>query len=673
MKNRQTKSLFIYWLSAILAVYLSSCGGSSEKQSGSDKSREIEPEIAQGPVALAGDEEVLEFYAAKPDFFRVKTIEDLPDDLSWADGSDQAEFASPEAKQGGTLKLFTGDWPRTLRFVGPDANGAFRRYILDNNAYGLVGTHPEGDGYIPGLAKEWAMGNDGKTVYFRLDPDARYSDGKRVRVTDFFFLFYFMQSKHLQAPWYNDYYSEEKFENVTLYDTRTLSITFYKAKPDVIEKVSLRPVPQHFYKFLDQDYLKEYQWKMEPTTGPYEVLPENVEDGVAITLTRVPDWWADKKKFSRYRFNPEKVRITVVREPNKAFELFRKGELDWHSLSVPEYWYEKLPDDAPEVANGYIHKVQFYNVIPRPSWALRINSGIPPLDNEDVRIGIHHSMNWDLVIEKIFHGDFQRMRTVADGYGDRSHPTLMSRGFSVEKATESFTKAGYLEKGPDGILINDDGDRLAFTLTTGYKRFASALTVLQQEAKKAGLELNLEILEMTAAWKKLDEKNHQIGFGALNRSVELYPRFWEPFHSDNAYVEEGESKYDDNGTLKNGLTPKTDTNNDTQTAVREIDRLIDRYRKSESLEEITSLSHTLSEKLHDHAGFIPAWVKPWYRVGHWRWVKWPKGFNVKESRRWDEFSVHWIDEEAKAETEKAKVENKSFPPSIKTFDQYMRK
>ena len=54
-------------------------------------------------------------------------------------------------------------------------------------------------------------------------------------------------------------------------------------------------------------------------------------------------------------------------------------------------------------------------------------------------------------------------------------------------------------------------------------------------------------------------------------------------------------------------------------------------------------------------------------------MKWPKGFNVKESRSWDEFSVHWIDEEAKAETEKAKTDNKSFPPSIKTFDQYMRK
>ena len=60
-----------------------------------------------------------------------------------------------------------------LRFVGPDGNGAFRSYMLDYNALYLVMPHPNGDGYYPGLAKEWAYGPDGRPVYFRLHPDAR--------------------------------------------------------------------------------------------------------------------------------------------------------------------------------------------------------------------------------------------------------------------------------------------------------------------------------------------------------------------------------------------------------------------------------------------------------------------------------------------------------------------
>jgi len=628
--------------------------------------------VELGPVELASVEEVKDFYEASPKFFSVKKTEDIPDNLKWKDGLDEPVFSSPDAKQGGTMNQYTGDWPRTLRFVGPDASGSFRRHILDNNAFALVHEHPETDGYIPAIAKRWAVGEDRKTVFFELDPDARYSDGEPVQVTDFFFHFYFMRSKHIKAPWYNDYYDDKKFLNITLYNTRTLSITYYKAKPDVITKAAIRPVPEHHYEELDEDFLKDYQWEFEPTAGPYEVRKENINDGVAITLTRVVNWWADKKKFYKNRFNPEKIRVTVVREPAKVFELFRKGELDWHGLSLPEYWYDKLPNDDPEVENGYIHKAQFYNDIPRPTWALRINCSKPLLDNQDIRQGLHYSMNWDLVNKEIFHGDFERMQTVADGYGGRSNPKVKAREFSVEKAGVAFAKAGFSKRGADGILQNDTGKRLSFTITTGYKRFSSLLTVLQQEAKKAGVELNIEMLELTAGWKKTNEKQHEISFGGLNNSVELYPRFFEPYHSYNAYVEEGDKLYKADGSLRKGITPKPDTNNSTLTANRELDSRIKQYREAEGLEEITELSHDLIQRLHDHAGFIPAWAKPWYRVGYWRWVKWPEGFNVRQSRDMEEFHLHWIDTDVKAQTQEAKKSGKKFKKTIRVHDQYRK-
>jgi len=660
----------------LMACIFTGCGKSNGKSGkGAGKANgqsEVIAPVKVGPVALDSVEEVKDFYKASPEFFVIKKTEDIPEDLKWEDGLGEPVFSSPNAKKGGTMNLHTGDWPRTLRFVGPDASGSFRRHIMDNNAFALVHEHPETDGYIPAIARRWAVGKDKKTVYFELDPTVRYSDGQPVRVTDFFFHFYFMRSKHIKAPWYNDYYDNEKFLNITLYNTRTLSITYYKAKPDVITKAAIRPVPEHHYEEIDEDYLKDYQWVFEPTAGPYEVREENVNDGVAITLTRVVNWWADKKKYYKNRFNPEKIRVTVVREPAKVFELFRKGELDWHGLSLPEYWYDKLPNDAPEVESGYIHKAQFYNDIPRPTWALRINCSMPLLNNQNIRQGLHYSMNWNLVNKEIFHGDFERMQSIADGYGGRSHPTLKAREFSVEKAETAFANAGFTERGADGILQNASGKRLSFTITTGYKRFSSLLTVLQQEAKKAGVELNIEMLELTAGWKKTSEKKHEISFGGLNNSVELYPRFFEPYHSYNAYEEEGDELYNADGSLREGITPKPDTNNSTLTADRELDKLIKQYREAEDLKEITELSHKLIKKLHDHAGFIPAWAKPWYRVGYWRWVKWPDGFNVKQSRDMEEYHLHWIDTAVKAETQKAKKSGEKFKKTIKVFDQYRK-
>jgi microcin C transport system substrate-binding protein len=651
---------------------LSEINGSVEKNSSGRPSGILNDRGEVHPLLAGCSEDVLEFYQKNSDCFSIASVSDIPSDLKWQDGSEEEEFSSANAKKGGTWEVFMRDFPRTLRTIGPDANGAFRSYLLDYNVISLTHAHPNSDRYYPGLAKSWAVGEDGKTVYFKVDPEARYSDGEKVKVSDFFFFFYFMRSKHIQAPWYNDFYGKDKFQKVTLYDEKTLSITFYKAKPDIVERVSIRAKPEHFYGELDGEFLSKYQWNPEPTTGAYVALSENVDKGKSITLTRQKDWWADQKRFFRYRFNPDKIKVSVVRDYNKAFEIFLKGGVDMFGLAKTEFWYDKLPDNHELVSNGYLSKVTFFNQTPPPSYALRINSQKPPFDDLNIRIGFHHAMNFDMVLDKIFRGDFVRMTTVADGYGERSHPTLKARRFSVEKALQFFAKAGFSKRGGDGILMNDSGDRLSVELLTGYRHFEDVLVVLKEQAKKAGLEIKLKVLEPTAAWKAANEKNHQVVFSAFNSFVELFPRFWEPYHSDNAYQEPGDSKFQEDGSLKPGLSTKVSTNNFTQTAVREIDHLINQYREEEDLDRITKMAHQLSQMIHDHAVWVPAWKKPWLRIGHWNWVKFPGDWGPKESRDYEEFQVFWIDQPAKGKILQAmeKGEPVSDKPTIRIYDKY---
>jgi microcin C transport system substrate-binding protein len=620
-------------------------------------------------------EDVLEFYQKNADCFFILSAEEIPKDLDWQDGSNEKEFSSAKAKRGGTFYAYMRDFPRTLRTIGPDANGGFRSYLLDNNVVSLTHAHPNSDGFYPGTANEWSVGNDGRTVYFRLDSNAKFSDGKPVRASDYFFFFYFMRSKHIQAPWYNDFYGKDKFQKVTIYDEQTLSITFYKAKPDVVERVSIRPKPEHFYSELGGEYLTKYQWDPEPTTGAYVALPENVDKGKSVTLVRQSDWWANDKRFFRNRFNPDQIKVSVVRDNDKAFEIFLKGQIDAFGLAKTEFWYEKLANNHPLVKNGYLTKVTFFNQAPPPSYALRINSQKAPLNNLYVRQGFHHAMNFDLVLERIFRGDFVRMNTVADGFGKRSHPTLKAREFSVDKAVQYFAKAGYLKRGKDGILINGKGEKLSVEIMTGYKHFEDVLVVLKEEAKKAGLEIKLKVLEQTAAWKMANEKNHQVIFSAFGTFVELFPRFWEPFHSDNAYQEKGDLKYKKNGDLKPNITTKTSTNNFTQTAVRELDHLINQYREEEDLGEITQMAHRLSQMIHDHAVWVPAWKKPWLRLGHWGWLHFPEDWGPKESTDYEEFHVFWIDTQDKKKIVDAmeKGEPVSAQMSVREYKKYMTK
>jgi len=611
-----------------------------------------------------------------PKFFTFSTIDDLPDDLRWENGMDLPDIGSPNAKKGGTANGWLQDFPRTLRRVGPDANSSFRSYILDDVSMLIARRHPNltevgptGHQYFPGLAKEWAVDKKHKTVYVRLNPEARWSDGHPVTTDDFFFMFFFFQSSYIRAPWYNNWYTRN-YTNITRFDDHTFSISIPEAKPDMNSRIlELEPVPRHFFYEMGDDFPERYQWRFVPTTGPYVVRSEDIKKGRSITLTRIEDWWAEDNKFWRNRYNYDKIHLTVIRDIPKAFETFKRGDLDGFGLTLSEYWYDKLPDDDSAVQKGYIHKIVFYNEVPRPTYGLWMNSSNPFLENREIRVGINYATHWKLVIDKNFRGDAVRMRTTSDGFGEFTHPTLLARPFSVDKALEHFAKAGFIRRDPDGILVNEDGNRLSFALSTGYRSAENDLTVLKEEAAKAGLEFRVEILDSTTGWKKVQEKKHDIFFSAFNVGPEMYPRFWETYHSVNAY----DRPFNMDGTINQDRKAKTQTNNLQVIANREIDWRIEAYRASEDAGEMKKLAFEMEELLHEDASFVPGYVRPFYRIGYWRWIRYPEDFNVKLSRSSGEYFLTWIEPGVKKTTLEAKKTGRTFPPVIKTYDQYKKK
>ena len=513
---------------------------------------------------------------------------------------DLPDFGSPEARKGGTVFMSLQDFPRTLRTVGPDANGSFRTYILDDTQIRFARRHPNvtevgpnGHRFFPGIAREWAVDRPSKTVYVRIDPEARWSDGEPITTEDVFFTFFFNQSTYINAPWYNNFFNRT-FAGVTRYDDLTFAVKLYEAKPNMNEQGARRSTRCRGTSTSDlgPDFVERYQWQFAPTsTGPYVVLPEHINKGQSITLTRNDNWWARDQQVLQEPVQLRSHPLHVVRDKAKAFEAFKKGELDTMRVRESEYWYDKLPDDDPLVENGYIGKYTAYNDTVRGSWALWINEAQPLLDNRDVRVGINYATNWDLVIEKYFRGDYERMRTSYDGFGEFSHPTLRARPFSVDQALESFARAGFEQRGADGILVNDKGQRLSFTLSTGYENFRDILTILREEALKAGLEFRLEVLDHTAAFKKSQEKQHDIMFTGFNVSPEMYPRYWEYFHSTNAY----DRPFLEDGSVNPQRKIKVQTNNLFSLANREIDQLVDRYVASEDAAEMKTLAHRIEE------------------------------------------------------------------------------
>lgn len=656
---KRSTSVFHSASLSILLLALAGCGGKSD-----DSGSAFEP--------YDNTEEVQAYYADHPDFFRFKTPADLPTDLTWENGLDLPEFASPEAKKGGTRLGRIQDFPRTLRIIGPDSNGSFRPYILDDNSMNYARRHPNktevrqgGFYYFPGIAESWALDYDGQQVFVKIHPDARWSNGEPITTEDALFSFYFYQMPHHKQIWYNDWYGiGNNYSHITVYDEKTFAVGLSEKRPSLLNLVlELNPLPRNFYREYGPDYNERYQWRFVPTSGAYVVKDEDIRKGRSISLTRNKDWWAKDLKFWRYRFNYDRIRLEVIRDTPKAFEAFLNGELDAFGLTLPEYWYEKLPDNHPYVKNGYIHKINFYNDLPRPTYGFWMNSSRPLLNNQDIRVGLNYATNWDLVCNQYFRGDAIRMNTSADGYGDFTHPTLKARPFDPDKALEAFAKAGFTKRGNDGILVNAEGKRLSLQVTTGYEALKDILTILKEEAVKAGLEYRIEVLDSTAAWKKVQEKNHEITFSAFGVSPEMFPRYKETYHSERAY----DKAWLEDGSPNPDRKPKAQTNNLLLIANQELDARIDAYDNSESVDEMIQLAREMEEMLHDDASFIPGFVTPSVRVGTWRWIQYPEDFSVKIATSPGEYRLGWIDQDMREETLRAVKSGQTFPPVIRTI------
>jgi microcin C transport system substrate-binding protein len=567
----------------------------------------------------------------------------LPDGLEWVTNEEDPVYASPEAQRGGTFRGFLQGFPLTLRMYGPDANSDDFVLYKRANFLSLLDIHPNTLNFVPSLATHWAFGADGKTVYYKLNPNARWSDGTPIVADDYLFFRDFQLSPFTVEP-----FGANTFTNIIVavrkHDDYTISVEGASAKPknELLYEYSLPPMARHFHK-LDEKWVQDYDWRIEPNTGPYQIAA--LEKGRYIELKRVQNWWGDELKYNKNRFNVDTIRLDVIRDQDVAYEYFLRGDLDRYLFEIsPARWHEKARGEIFD--RGYAGRIQFYNDIPRRARGLWLNLDDPLLADKNLRLGLAYALNMDRVLATVFRNDYERLNQAYQGYyWGYSDDAIKALPFDLAKANQYFDASGWTQRGPDGIRMKD-GQRLAVSISYGTDDHSPWLIVVREEAKKAGIELNLQLLDPAAWGRQIQEKKHQIV--VLTLGAGLTPSYWQASHSENAH--------------------KPNTNNLTNTDDPEIDRLIDEYEVATDLETRVDLSHRIQHLLADQVAFIPLFNIPYIRETYWRWLKLPESHSVRIAD--DSLGIFdpvglglfWIDEQAKAETLEAQASGRTFPP-----------
>lgn len=574
---------------------------------------------------------------------------ELPKDIEWLTNDTDPVYSSPEAKTGGIFNMSVLSFPPTFRAVGPDSNSSFRSAVLDNQL-SLIGIHPDTENITPELATHWAFDKDKKTMYFKLNPKAVWSDGRAVTADDFAYTLEFMRSEHIVAPWYNDYYTKE-IDRVIVYDEHTLAVVSTRPDPDLHLKVGIQPTPRHFYGKLDKDFVQKYNWEIVPNTGAYQI--SDFKKGKYVKFKRKEDWWAKDLRYFKNRFNVDTVMITVIRDFNMMWEYFKKAKQDVFALNFPEYWHEK--SKTPVIENGYVYKIWFFNDTQQSASGLWLNQDREIFKDKNIRYAFAHAMNIEKVIEQVLRNDYFRLEHGFMGYGAYSNETIKARRFDLSEVEAYMKEAGW-KKGADGIW-EKNGMRFSVEVTYSIDEHTPRLVVLKEEAKKAGIELRLQKSDPSASYKKVMEKKHDVAWSGWSTS--LRPQYWEHFHSANAH--------------------KPQTNNITNTDDPEMDKLIDAYRNSLEKKERIALSLKIQEKIHEIGSFVPTFMVPYVRQAYWRWWKLPTPPGTKHSEDlFDPFGsgsggLFWFDEAAYKETQEAMKSGKNFPTVTSIDETYKMK
>ena len=564
----------------------------------------------------------------------------LPDHIKWLINESDPVFSSEKAQKGGILHSAITSFPMTFRVVGPDSNGSFRSAILDNQL-SLINIHPNTDNIIPELATHWAFGDDKKTMYFKLDKSARWSDGTPVTAWDYVYTLEFMRSEHIIAPWYNDYYTKE-IEEVLVYDDYTIGVKSTKAVPDLYLKLGISPTPRHYFETLDETFVQTYNWKIVPNTGAYEI--SEFKKGKFIKFKRKKDWWANDRKYFKNRFNVDIVVFDVIRDGNLQWEYFKKGKLDVFGLTMPKYWHEKSKISLFQ--KGYINKIWFFNDQERSAQGMWLNQDREIFKDRRLCYAFANAMNIEKVIDKVLRKDYFRLPQAFSGYGRYSDDNIKPRLYDIAKVNDLMTSAGWT-RGSDGIW-QKDGKRFSVKVTYSFEEHMPRLVVLKEDALKAGIELLLERLDSTAMFKKFLEKKHDVAW--MGWSTNIRPSYWQGWHSDNAH--------------------KPQTNNITNTDDPRLDELIDNYRASLNEEERIKLSLKIQNAIHETGAFVPTFMVPYVRLGYWRWLELPDFHGTRRSESlFDPFSsmtggLFWINVEKKEETLYAMKSDRTFLPVV---------
>jgi len=527
-------------------------------------------------------------------------------------------IGNPLAPQGGKFTLGVGAYPQhLLNFVANDEHAtAINQLVLET----LVELSPVTNDPLPRLASRWEASEDRKSITFWIDPRAKFSDGKPVTSYDVKFTWDRIQKTESgMAAARSLFAAFTTVEALAPLQVRfRTEVPHFQNLPRIAE---LYILPSHLY----EKYPSALPAHELYGSGPYRI--KSVVPGQRVELERHRAYWGSTLAQNLGRYNFDQITFKVSSNPDTQFELFQRGEVDFHYFTISRQWATQT-SSAP-FEKHHIEKLKVENSREFGAMAIAWNLRRPLFQDVRVRKALSHLMPKQRWIRDLFFNQYIPASGIVGTrsiYHSAANPPV---DYDPRAATRLLKEAGW-SLGPDGKQTKQ-GKRFAFEILTDTPALEKVLTLYQEELARVGIEMKIRNLEWASAMKLLDARE----FDAFptSRSREVEPgNFASEWGSASAALAGSQN-----------VSGLADAEVDRLAA--EIDRTFDRAKR-------IALVRKLDERIGKLQPMSWCWEPTFFRIGHWNRFGFPGKGYFPYSYWSDVFHYWWWDAEKAAKLPK---------------------
>ncbi len=449
-------------------------------------------------------------------------------DLKYPAGFANFEWVNPAAPKGGSIDLvpplritnFDKYNPFILKGTAPPGLSALVFESL------LTGTMDEPTTAYGLLAQDVEVAADGLSVTFRLNPAARFHNGKAVTAADVKYSFDALMSK-LAAPQYRVIFGDVKQAVAT--GPLAIRFDFSRANAELPLLVGGLPVFSREWgggKPFDQIILD-----FPIATGPYRIGRMNF--GRDITYDRDPNYWARDLNVRRGMFNFDRITYKIYQDTTAQTEAFKAGEFDYlRSFSARE-WARTYT--GKKFDSGELIKKELTAKNAGDFQGYLINTRREKFKDPRVREALGLAFDFDWMNRKLFYGAYIRVRGFFNGsdfeakglpgpdelavleplraklpakiFADEvpQPPSTAPPGSlrnNLRKARDLLTAAGWTYR--DGALRNARGEPLTIEFLDNSPRSGPVNSPFIQALGKLGIKAEVRIVDFALLQKRMD-------------------------------------------------------------------------------------------------------------------------------------------------------------------------